>query len=246
MKKNFQLIIPVAGPNSNFEKFKNHKLLINIQNKKLIEWVQISRPYKLADGIFIFQKKHEKKYNLVKIISKLLKKKIRYFLLDNYTDGAPQSILKIKHMVNLNQPLFIDLLDQYIDLKHYLKFCLKSNVDGCVPTFQSLYHDRGYSLIDKKKNIRLISEKDLKPISTNSTGCVSYFKEAFFFFNFAEQMIDKKKVSKNGKYMVSLVYNEMIRKKYKIKSYDCDFIASLGTKKSIESFYENCRLIKYK
>ena len=57
MKKNYQLIIPVAGPNINFEKFKNHKLLINIQDKKLIEWVQISRPYKLGDGIFIFQKK---------------------------------------------------------------------------------------------------------------------------------------------------------------------------------------------
>ena len=151
MKKNYQLIIPVAGPNINFEKFKNHKLLINIQDKKLIEWVQISRPYKLGDGIFIFQKKHEKKYNLVKKISKLLKKKINYFLLDGYTDGAPQSILKVKHMVNLNQPLFIDLLDQYIDFKQYLKFCLKSNIDGCVPTFQSLYHDRGYSLIDKKK-----------------------------------------------------------------------------------------------
>ena len=92
----------------------------------------------------------------------------------------------------------------------------------------------------------VISEKDPNPISTNSTGCVSYFKEAIYFFNFAEQMIDKKKVSKNGKYMVSLVYNEMIRKRYKIKSYDCDFIASLGTKKSIESFYENCRLVKYK
>lgn len=246
MSKNYQIVIPVAGPNNNFEKFKNHKLLINIQNKKLIEWVQISRPYNLGNGIFIFQKKHEKKYDLVKKISKLFKKKIRYFLLDSYTDGAPQSILKIKHMVNLSQPLFIDLLDQYIDFKQYLRFCLKSNLDGCVPIFQSLYHDRGYSLIDKKKNIRWISEKDPKPISTNSTGCVSYFKEANLFFNFAEQMINKKKVSKNGKYMVSLVYNEMIKKKYKIKSYDCDFIASLGTKKSIESFYENCRLVKYR
>ena len=60
MSKNYQIVIPVAGPNNNFEKFKNHKLLINIQNKKLIEWVQISRPYKLGDGIFIFQKNMKK------------------------------------------------------------------------------------------------------------------------------------------------------------------------------------------
>ena len=45
--------------------------------------------------------------------------------------------------------------------------------------------------------------------------------------------------------MVSLVYNEMIKKKYKIKSYDCEYIASLESQNSIKSFYENCRLIKY-
>ena len=54
MSKNFQLIIPVAGPNTDFQKFKKHKLLIKIADKKLIEWVQISRPYKLSEGIFIF------------------------------------------------------------------------------------------------------------------------------------------------------------------------------------------------
>ena len=75
MKKKFQLIIPVAGPNDEFENFKNHKLLIDIYDKKLIEWVQISRPYDLSKGIFIFQKGHEKKYNLSYKISKLLKKK---------------------------------------------------------------------------------------------------------------------------------------------------------------------------
>ena len=59
-------------------------------------------------------------------------------------------------------------------------------------------------------------------------------------------MIKKKKLSKNGKYMVSLVYNEMIKKGYKVKGLDCEFIASLGSEKSIRAFYENCRMIKYR
>ena len=56
-------------------------------------------------------------------------------------------------------------------------------------------------------------------------------------------MIKNKKKSSNGKYLISLVYNEMIKKKYKIKGYNCEFVASLGSVNSIKSFYENCRLI---
>ena len=62
MKKEIQLIIPVAGPNFEFSKLGNHKLLLNINNKKLIQWVQLSRPYDLSKGLFILNKNHEKKY----------------------------------------------------------------------------------------------------------------------------------------------------------------------------------------
>ena len=99
--------------------------------------------------------------------------------------------------------------------------------------------------MDKKNNIKKISEKDKIPISTNSTGCVSYFKKAKDFFYFSDLMIKKEKKSSDGKYLMSLVYNEMIKKKYKIKGYNCEFVASLGSVNSIKSFYENCRLIKY-
>ena len=58
-------------------------------------------------------------------------------------------------------------------------------------------------------------------------------------------MIKKKKKSANGKFMISLVYNEMIKKNYKIKGFDCEFVASLGSVSSLKSFGENCRLINY-
>ena len=34
MKKDIQLIIPAAGPNLEFDKMGNHKLLLDIYNKK--------------------------------------------------------------------------------------------------------------------------------------------------------------------------------------------------------------------
>ena len=58
-------------------------------------------------------------------------------------------------------------------------------------------------------------------------------------------MIKGKKKSANGKYMISLVYNEMIKKDYKVKGFECEFVASLGSVNSLKSFEENCRLINY-
>ncbi len=245
MKNKIQIIIPAAGPNTEFDKMGNHKLLLDVYNKKLIQWVQLSRPYDLSKGIFIFNKSHEKKYNLIKNISKALGKKIKFILLNEYTEGAPQTVMAIKDLVSKDHPIFIDLLDQYLDLKEFFNYCSKKNIDGCIPIFQSLYYNRGYALIDKKMNIKKISEKDKRPISTNSTGCISYFRRASDFFYFCDLMIKRKKKSANGKFMISLVYNEMIKKNYKVKGYNCEFIASLGSINSLKSFQENCRLVNY-
>lgn len=245
MKKKIQLVIPVAGPNTEFDKMGNHKLLLDIYNKKFIQWVQLSRPYDISDGLFIFNKFHEQKYNLVRNLSKIFGKKIKYKILNRYTEGAPQTVMQIKNLISLDAPMFIDLLDQYLDLRNFYNYCFKKKFDGCLPIFQSLYHNRGYAILSKNNTIKFISEKDKKPISTNSTGCISYFKKAKDFFYFCDLMIKNKKKSSNGKYMISLVFNEMIKKKYKIVGYNCDFVASLGSKNSIKSFPENCRLIQY-
>ena len=245
MKKKIQLIIPAAGSNLEFDKMGNHKLLLDVYNKKLIQWVQLSRPYDLSKGLFIFNRFHEKKYNLVENISKVLRKKIKFKLLNEYTEGAPQTIMSIKDLILKDEPIFIDLLDQYLDLKNFYNYCQKKDIDGCVPIFQSLYFNRGYAIIDPKKNIKKISEKNKNPISTNSTGCISYFKKAKDFFYFCDLMIKGKKKSANGKYMISLVYNEMIKKDYKVKGFECEFVASLGSVNSLKSFEENCRLINY-
>lgn len=245
MKDKVQLIIPVAGPNLEFDKMGNHKLLLDVYNKKLIQWVQLSRPYDISKGLFIFNRFHEKKYKLVKNISKALGKKIKFKILDKYTAGSPQTVLSVKKLIIEENPIFIDLLDQYLDLKDFYNFCLSKKIDGCIPIFQSLYFDRGYAILNSTNKIKKISEKDKNPISTNSTGCISYFKRAKDFFYFCDLMIKNNQKSANGKFMISLVYNEMIKKKYNIKGYNCEFIASLGTVNSIRSFGENCRIIKY-
>ncbi len=244
-KKEIQIICPVAGSNTEFNRFNDHKILVKFAKKRFIEWVKISRPYDLSKAIFIFEKKDYKKFNIGKRINRIFRKKVKCFVLNSKTKGSPQTVMKLKEKIDLEKPLIIDLLDQYLDLKTFLLYCEKSKADGIVPIFDSLYPNRGYAIIDKKGFIKKISEKDKKPISTNSTACVSYFRKAKFFFDFAKEMINSKVTSSNKKYMISLVYNLMIKHSLKVKSFKCEFICSMGSSKSIEAFYENCRLVKY-
>ncbi len=246
MKNNVQIVCPAAGPNDEFKKFKDHKILIKFAKKRFIEWAQLSRPYDLSKAIFIFKKKDYKRFKIRNRLNKVFKKKINFFVLDHETKGSPQTVLKLRKNIDLNKPLIIDLLDQYLDLKNFINFCKKSKADGVVPIFNSIYPNRGYALINKKGYITKISEKDKNPISSNSTACVSYFRKAKFFFDYADKMIDLKIRSSNNKYMISLVYNLMIKNSLKVKSYHCDFISSMGTKESIDAFYENSRLVEYK
>ena len=244
-KNNIQILCPVAGPNDEFRKFKDHKILIKFAKKRFIEWAKISRPYDLSNATFIFKKNDFKKFNIEKRMNKIFKKKINFFVLNNETEGSPQTVLKFKDKIDLEKPLIIDLLDQYLDLKNFIKFCKSSKADGIVPIFDSYYPNRGYAIIDKKGYILRISEKDKTPISPDSIACVSYFRKAKFFFDYANEMINLKVTSSNKKYMISLVYNLMIKHSLKVKSFPCDFITSMGSEKSIDAFYENCRLVKY-
>ena len=184
-----------------------------------------------------------KKYNLVRNISKALGKKIKFKILDKYTLGAPQTVLSIRDLILEDEPIFIDLLDQYLDLKDFYNFCLTKNLMD-VFLFFNHFIMIGVMILAQIKD-KKISEKNKNPISTNSTGCISYFKKAKDFFYYCNIMINKNQKSANGKFMISLVYNEMIKQNYNIKGYDCEFVASLGSVNSLKSFAENCRLINY-
>ena len=58
-------------------------------------------------------------------------------------------------------------------------------------------------------------------------------------------MINSKIVSSNKKYLITLVYNLMIKNSLNVKSFQCEFISSIGSSESINAFYENSRLVKY-
>ena len=230
------ILVPLAGKDERFESKGLPKPLTLVGGIPIIRRIAESRPYSYSDAIFIILEEHDRKYGIVKKLEEFFGKKIRIVMARQATDGAPQSILLAKEMINNGEPLLIDLADQYLDLPGLGSFLEKTCADGVIPTFESLYYNRGYMKYAKDGLVAVVSEKDRIPISTHSTACLSYFAQGSDFVGAAEKMIAGKRVAANGAYLVSLAFNEMIRDGKKVVPFPCEFVGTLGTPEGAASF----------
>ena len=242
------VIIPLAGKDESFESKGMVKPLTKIGGKEIIRLISESRPFSYEKAIFIILREHQEKYNLENELKKLFGNNITVIVLEQMTEGSPQSILLAKHLINNDDELIIDLGDQYLDLNEFVEFIEKNkeNFDGLIPSFEAYYWNQGYMVIGEDDLIKRVSEKDKTPISTHSTACISYFKKGKDFVKYAEQMIIKKRVAANGAYLPSLVYNEMIEDGKKIITYPCELIVNLGKIEGINVFEQINRPLKWK
>ena len=240
------VIIPLAGKDENFEKLGNVKILTKIMGKPLIQWVSESRPFSYREATYILLREHQKKFKIDQQLKELFGEQINIVWAEEMTRGAPQSVLLAKDLIGNDDELIIDLVDQCLDLSGFMEFIEqnKHKCDGIIPTFESLYWNRGYMLIDDANHIMKVQEKSKPPISTHSTACVSYFRRGEDFISAAEEMDKLKHTAANGAFLISLAYNEMIGKGKKIITYPCDFIATLGTIEGVNVFEQVIRPLK--
>tara|TARA_Y100000310_G_scaffold167546_2_gene167392 strand:+ start:30313 stop:31053 length:741 start_codon:yes stop_codon:yes gene_type:complete len=242
------IVVPLAGKDENFESKGMIKPLTKINGKEIIKLISESRPFSYEKAIFIILREHQEKYNLGDELKKLFGNNITVIILEQMTEGSPQSILIAKDLINNEDELIIDLGDQYLDLTGFSEFVEKNkgNFDGLVPSFEAYYWNQGYMIIGENGSIQKVSEKDKNPISTHSTACISYFQKGSDFVKYAEQMIIKKIVAASGVYLPSLVYNEMIEDGKKIITYPCELIVNLGKIEGANVFEQINRPLKWK
>ena len=242
------IIVPLAGKDKNFENKGMIKPLTKINGKEIIKIISESRPFSYREAIFIVLREHQENYKLADELMRLFGDKIKIIVLDEMTEGSPQSILTTEKFIDNDEELIIDLGDQYLDLTGFLEFVEKNKekCDGILPTFEAYYWNQGYMTIGKEGLIKKISEKDKIPISTHSTACISYFRKGKDFVKYAKQMISKKRTSANGVYLPSLVYNEMIEDGKKIFPCSCEMIINLGKVEGAKAFEQINRPLRWK
>ena len=232
------VLIPMAGAGSRFAEagYTFPKPLIEVGNKPMIQVVTDNLNIE-AHHIFIVQKEHYQKYNLETVL-KLIKPNCSIVQVEGVTEGAACTTLLAKKLINNNNPLVIANSDQFVEwnANEVMYAFSTEGIDGGILTFQSTHPKWSYA---KKNDCGFVSEvAEKKPISTNATVGIYYYKKGSDYVKCAEEMIEKD-IRTNNEFYVCPVYNQLIEKGGKVRTKDIRKMWGLGTPEDLNNFMNN-------
>ena len=229
------VIIPMAGRGKRFEDagYSFPKPLIDVNGKPMIQII-IENLNLTAKHIFICQEEHIQKFAIPDLMN-LLKPNSEIIPIHEITQGAAETVLKAKNLINNDDELIIANSDQWIDWnqQHFLTFMRKKEADGGIVTFISTHPKWSYVRINDENLVEEVAEK--RPISNIATVGVYYFKHGKDFVKAAEQMMTKN-IRTNNEFYVAPVFNEMITSGKKIHIYPIAEMKGLGTPEDLRQF----------
>jgi NDP-sugar pyrophosphorylase family protein len=156
-------------------------------------------------------------------------------ILDDITEGAAQTILQAKDLINDNTPLLTLNTDQMIDYNPEHMWTIAEHYDGYIPCFWGDSEDWSYARTLDNGYVQEVAEK--KVISNNATAGYYYWKKGSDFVKYAEQMIEQNSRT-NGEFYVAPVYNWAILDGKKIGVGMVDKVYELGTPEYLERYLE--------
>jgi NDP-sugar pyrophosphorylase family protein len=229
------VIIPMAGRGKRFEDagYSFPKPLIDVNGKPMIQIIIENLNLK-AKHIFICQGEHVQKF-AIKDLMNLLKPDSDIISINEITQGAAETVLKAKDLINNDDELIIANSDQWIDWnqQHFLSFMRKKEADGGIVTFISTHPKWSYVRINDENLVEEVAEK--RPISNIATVGIYYYKHGRDFVEAAEQMMAKN-IRTNNEFYVAPVFNEMIASGKKIHIYPIAEMKGLGTPEDLIQF----------
>ena len=236
--KNLNILIPMAGAGSRFEKagFTFPKPLIEVKSKPMIQ-VVIENLNIDANFIYVVQKEHREKYNLDALLS-LLTPGCKIVETNGLTEGAACTALLAKEYINNKYPLFFANSDQFVDWdsNEFFYKMNESGVDGGIVSFNATHPKWSFAKIDSQGFVTEVAEKN--PISNIATVGFYYWRHGSDFVKYSEQMISKNN-RVNNEFYVCPVFNEAIADGKKIKTFNVKGMWGLGTPEDLDYFLKN-------
>jgi beta-phosphoglucomutase-like phosphatase (HAD superfamily)/dTDP-glucose pyrophosphorylase len=237
-QKNMNILIPMAGAGSRFEKagYTFPKPLIEVNGKPMIQAV-VENLNIDANYIFIVQKSHREKYNLDTVLN-LIAPNCKIYEVDGITEGAACTTLIAKDAIDNNQPLLMANSDQFVEWNsgEFLYSMQSQNIDGGMLTFESTHPKWSYAKIDENGIVKEVAEKN--PISNIATVGIYYWKNGSDYVKYAEDMINKN-IRYNNEFYVCPVFNQAIQDSKKIKTFNIEKMWGLGTPEDLQYFTRN-------
>ena len=240
MKQKFNIVIPMAGRGSRFTEqgYTDSKPFIDVNGKPMIQRVienlgiEFDKNYMF---VLVCLQEDFDKYDFHQFKDIIGHDSYDVVILDDITEGAAQTILQAKDLINDDTPLLTLNTDQMIDYDVEKMWTMAEHYDGYMPCFWGDSEDWSYARCLPNGYVQEVAEK--KVISNNATAGYYYWKKGSDFVKYAEQMIEQNSRT-NGEFYVAPVYNWAIRDGKKIGIGMVDKVYELGTPEYLEKYLE--------
>jgi len=238
MKQKCNILIPMAGRGSRFEEqgYTDKKPFIDVNGKPMIHRVienlgmEFDKEYMF---IMICLQEDFDKYDFTEFEKVIGHNSYDVVILDDVTEGAAQTILQAKDLINDDTPLMTMNSDQLVDWDIERLFEMCEQFDGVIPCFYGEGNAWSYARTLDNGYVQEVAEK--KQISKYATAGYYYWKKGSDFVKYAEQMI-KDNSRTNGEFYVAPVYNWAVRDGKRIGVFMVDKCYSLGTPEDLQEY----------
>ena len=238
MKQKCNILIPMAGRGSRFEEqgYTDKKPFIDVNGKPMIHRVienlgmEFDKEYMF---ILICLQEDFDKYDFTEFEKVIGHNSYDVVILDDVTEGAAQTVLTAKDLINDDTPLMTMNSDQLVDWDIERLFEMCEQFDGVIPCFYGEGNAWSYARTLDNGYVQEVAEK--KQISKYATAGYYYWKKGSDFVKYAEQMIEDNSRT-NGEFYVAPVYNWAIKDGKKIAIYMVDKVYELGTPEYLEKY----------
>ena len=243
VKTKIQVVIPMAGEGSRFQKagYTVPKPFIDVRGKYMIQWVidnVKSTKYNL-EFIFLCREKHLEN-NSMSFLDKM-GASYKIVPVKTLTEGAACTVLLAKNLLNPELPIVIVNSDQYLewDADSFYTSLLNPTYDGVISTFYSPDpSDTKWSFVELDENTLITKVAEKIWLGPNATTGIYGWKRTSDFILYAEQMI-KKNIRVNNEFYICPVYNEAIQDSKKIRYFECKKLWGLGVPDDLDYFLSN-------
>jgi dTDP-glucose pyrophosphorylase len=228
----------MAGRGSRFEEqgYTDKKPFIDVNGKPMIHRVienlgmEFDKEYMF---IMICLQEDFDKYDFTEFEKVIGHNSYDVVILDDVTEGAAQTILQAKDLINDDTPLMTMNSDQLVDWDIERLFEMCEQFDGVIPCFYGEGNAWSYARTLDNGYVQEVAEK--KQISNYATAGYYYWKKGSDFVKYAEQMI-KDNSRTNGEFYVAPVYNWAVRDGKRVGVFMVDKCYSLGTPEDLQEY----------
>jgi dTDP-glucose pyrophosphorylase len=192
--------------------------LVDVDGTPLIEHViKQVQTVRTARHIYAMYQHHVKRHHLNEVV-RLLVPEAKIYEINIEPEGDACTALLSWGYLDKDQPLLVMSGNALIkdDINRILADFRVRDLDGGVVVFRSIHPRYAYVRLDE--NQQIIETADRRPISQNACAEFFYFRKAELFLDAAQDLI-RKDVRSEGRFPISLVFNQMLLRQMRIGVY---------------------------